>query len=514
MQKDEKKTWEELKGSKDLKALQDFMDQCEDEGIAEKALLRIQWLKEDGQLEKVLNDESGLIRFIRTSANFPDLRKKARERLEELEDEAAWKEAQKKRTATAYFDYLERFSLTGKYKTEAQQFLDMAERDYQAAPPAKEENTDLPKPPLHTLDFELIDADEGRTTQGGDAPLEDGEPENIDGRDTDDGKWRATGASLGQTIRTDFPQKGETSAEGQNTDGGGPTGTVVDTRRTIGAEPLPDFIEKSSNKGARFRVAARTHEGKLRNHNEDNYIVCPDLDEDIWIFKNEKRYWLGEKGCLMVVADGNGGMEAGEVAAEIAITTVKKYFQQLKLFDEHKIEKVMKKVFLMAGKMMELHAKEHPATKGMGTTLTVVWLRERTAHMAWAGDSRVYLSRKGKKIKQMNKDHSLVQNWIDEGRLSDEEAFYHPKNNVITQNIGALGKLPKPEYGQFSIEAEDRILVCSDGLNGMLLDKEIEKIMEQQPENITYTAEALEKAALKAGGEDNITIVLSYIHEV
>ena len=269
-----------------------------------------------------------------------------------------------------------------------------------------------------------------------------------------------------------------------------------------------------NNKGTQFQITARTHEGKIRNHNEDNYIVSPSLDEDLWFFRNEKRYSLGEKGCLMVVADGDGGKRVGEVAAKIAITTAKKYFQQLKDFSDDNIENALKKVFLTAGTMMEIHAKKHPSAKEMETTLTVVWLRERTAHMAWVGNSRVYLLRKGKKIKQMNKDHSLVQQWIDEGRMSDEEAFYHPKNYILTRNMKASGEKPEPDYMKFEIMADDRILVCSDGLNGMLLDKEIDKIMEHEPENITYNALALEEAALKADGVDNITILLSYIHRV
>ena len=263
----------------------------------------------------------------------------------------------------------------------------------------------------------------------------------------------------------------------------------------------------------RLQIEAKTDVGIVRDHNEDNYLVNPDLGTDEWFFESDERYSPSPQGTLLVVADGMGGMNAGEIASKIAIETTKKYFWELGDIPEQEIAVVMKRVFIIANNEMVRHSREHPKTKGMGTTLTIAWIRDSVAHVAWIGDSRAYLMRKGKKIRQITKDHSLVQQWIDEGRLDEEGAFYHPKNNIVTRSLGDSSTPPEPDYTSCPLTTDDRVLLCSDGLNGMLLDREIQEIMNFRPDDLKFTTEELIKEALKAGGKDNVTLILAYMRK-
>jgi serine/threonine protein phosphatase PrpC len=261
----------------------------------------------------------------------------------------------------------------------------------------------------------------------------------------------------------------------------------------------------------KLQIVARTDVGKIRDHNEDNFIVSPDLEKNLWSYDQDRVYSPSLAGSLLVVADGMGGMNAGEVASRIAVEAVREIFPKFGLIPTEQVPDAFTQIFVYVNNRIVQHAQENPETEGMGTTLILVWLREDVVHVGWIGDSRAYLLRPGEDLRKISKDHSLVQQWIDEGKLNDEQAFYHPQNNIVTKSLGDPSRVPEPDYERHNLKAGDRLLVCSDGLNGMLLDPQIQEIMLQYGGDLKKTAESLVNAALKAGGKDNITLLMAYV---
>lgn len=268
----------------------------------------------------------------------------------------------------------------------------------------------------------------------------------------------------------------------------------------------------------RFRIAAKTDIGLERNNNEDNLQVSANLDEAPMKWVNNQEYSLGNKGALMVVADGMGGMNAGEVASEIAINTVRELFSPEHITDEvvknrFTIEKFMKGIIVEADKRIKEFGKENPESQGMGTTIVIAWLFDGNLYVSWCGDSRAYIFNENTGLFQISKDHSYVQELVDRGKLSKEEAFDFPDSNIVTRSLtdsntkAVSDCLLKPQ----PLCNGDVILLCSDGLNGMIRDNEIEAIISQHQDNMTDCADSLIQAALEAAGADNCTVALCQI---
>ena len=268
----------------------------------------------------------------------------------------------------------------------------------------------------------------------------------------------------------------------------------------------------------RFRIAAKTDIGLERTNNEDNLQVSANLDESPMKWVNNQEYSLGNKGALMVVADGMGGMNAGEVASEIAINTVREMFSPEHITDEivknrYTIEKFMKGIIVEADKRIKEFGKENPESQGMGTTIVIAWLFDSNLYVSWCGDSRAYIYNENTGLFQISKDHSYVQELVDRGKLSKEEAFDFPDSNIVTRSLtdsntkAVSDCLLKPQ----PLCNGDIILLCSDGLNGMIRDNEIESIISQHQDNMTECVDSLIQAALDAAGADNCTVALCQI---
>jgi serine/threonine protein phosphatase PrpC len=264
-----------------------------------------------------------------------------------------------------------------------------------------------------------------------------------------------------------------------------------------------------------LKLTAKTDVGRVREHNEDNYVVCPDVEKKEWFFSDT--IIESEEGTLLVVADGMGGLNAGEVASAIAIETIQQYFNQdnrTKIETHEQVKAALIDCINIAQSNMLNHAKEHPDTTGMGTTIVIAFIKENILHTAWVGDSRCYVLRKNTELYYATKDHSYVQELVDANQLTMEQAFYHPESNIITRSLGDnSNKTPKPDVCAYPIVAGDKILLCSDGLNGMLQDDAILKILHET-ENINEAAIKLINTANEAGGHDNITLILSEIISV
>lgn len=230
-----------------------------------------------------------------------------------------------------------------------------------------------------------------------------------------------------------------------------------------------------------FKVGAKTDKGLIRKNNEDAFYVD------------------AEKG-IFIIADGMGGHNAGEVASQMAVEEIKKYLNT----QENKFSQILKQAIIEANKAIYEKAKKDPNLKGMGTTIVVLIVNNKNLHIAHVGDSRAYiLTKEG--LKQITEDHSLVNEWVKEGKITLDEARFHPMGNVITR---ALGVEKEVEVEINTIPYQDEpILLCTDGLTDMLEDKEIEEIIKNNPDP-EQACEALIKEANEKGGKDNVTVIL------
>ncbi len=240
-----------------------------------------------------------------------------------------------------------------------------------------------------------------------------------------------------------------------------------------------------------------TNVGLRREHNEDNYYV---FDPDGCDCQT--------RGMLFAVADGMGGHAAGETASRIAVETLRQYYtngsgEDVKSGLLQCIEEANTRIFSQA--------QTSPTLKGMGTTLTVAVLDKTTLSLGQIGDSRAYLIREGE-ISQLTDDHSLVAEQIRQGILTEEEAANHPARNIITRALGTKETV-EADFNSCPLEANDRVLVCSDGLHGVLSDAEIKQISVTAPDAPT-ACEQLIASANEGGGPDNITVILVHIRPI
>lgn len=266
-----------------------------------------------------------------------------------------------------------------------------------------------------------------------------------------------------------------------------------------------------------FKLFAGTDVG-LRDNNEDNFTVCPDLTQNEWMMPADHQQVipLGECGCLMVVADGMGGQNAGEVASAIAIETVQTMFAPDRLTDKvlskpANIKEYLKKVVSKADFNVKEYSKEHPEAEGLGSTIVMAWVIGNKAYVAWLGDSRAYAFTPSQGIRRLSKDHSYVQQLVDAGNLSDIEAMNHPNSNVITRSLGDTAQKAKADVEEYRLEDGEIILLCSDGLCGVCTDDEIASVLIEEANDLQVCKELLTELALDNGGSDNITIALMQI---
>jgi protein phosphatase len=241
----------------------------------------------------------------------------------------------------------------------------------------------------------------------------------------------------------------------------------------------------------RFSCAARTDVGIVRSGNEDNYLM------------------LDDRG-VFIVADGMGGHAAGEVASEMAVNTIAKELSTLKgLTDEEIGERMRSAIRTANAAIFDRTLTEHDK-RGMGTTATALVLLAGRYLLGQVGDSRGYLLRDGQLL-QVTKDHSYVQEQVDAGLLTPEQARVHPYSNVITRCVGANADvLPDLYFG--ALRAGDVLLLASDGLTGMLEDEHLQKILTSSGGPQEWV-DACITDANRRGGLDNITAIVVRIEE-
>ena len=228
----------------------------------------------------------------------------------------------------------------------------------------------------------------------------------------------------------------------------------------------------------RLRVGVASDQGLVRQSNEDSYLV---------------------RRGLYVVCDGMGGARAGEVASEMACRGL------LALDPESATAEDLREAIVEIDQAIVNRSLEEDGLIGMGTTLTAALAGEGSLTLAHVGDSRAYVLRGGD-LTQLTEDHSWVGEMVRRGELTPAQAAVHPHRSVITRVLGTGSEL-EPDMIQVPVGEGDRLLLCSDGLTGMISDEDLAGIL-QQDEDPQAVAQLLVKAALAAGGEDNVTVVV------
>lgn len=234
---------------------------------------------------------------------------------------------------------------------------------------------------------------------------------------------------------------------------------------------------------------AKTDIGKAREINQDYYSI-PKPEDHLQLF---------------ILADGMGGYNGGEVASSLATEAAKSYIEDNFNQIEHTKEAILeliKNAVEYANMVVYKKSKSVPELGGMGTTLDICFIYNNKIYIGHVGDSRVYRIR-GELIRKLTKDHSYVQQLVEDGKITREEANHHPKKNMLTKALGCTNYV-EPDIRARNLETGDILVMCSDGLTNMVEEKEIYQVVKENPETASKT---LVDLANKAGGYDNITVI-------
>lgn len=264
-----------------------------------------------------------------------------------------------------------------------------------------------------------------------------------------------------------------------------------------------------------FNIAAKCDKAG-RSQNQDNFWVCPNLDKigDTSAIGNDSDVELSSKGALLVVADGMGGMKSGEKASEFVIEGIKSHFSNIPesiLNDDKAIISFIKNAIIQSDQLIKAYAKDHRESEGMGSTIVLIWLLGEKAYCGWCGDSRIYCYNPQNSLVRLSHDHSYVQSLVDEGKITEDEAFDHPDGNIITRSLGDSGEAANPETKIYPIHRRDVFLLCSDGLCGLLNDEQIETILADNCTSSEDALKALWSKGQQEGWSDNATIEVACI---
>ncbi len=284
----------------------------------------------------------------------------------------------------------------------------------------------------------------------------------------------------------------------------------IPPKRPSALPPLPGTVA--------VEFGARSHVGKVRDKNEDHFLISQ-IGRTLRVLQTslppgEVPGEIEEAAYGMVVADGMGGMAGGARASLLAIRTGVKLVLESPRWalriDETEAKLLidrMKEYFLKVDETLIEETKTNPRLTGMGTTLTVAYSAGSHGFIVHAGDSRAYLFRNGE-LRQLTRDHTLAQNLADVGAIPQGDVRTLPTRHILTNFAGGPIRGISPEIITFELVDGDRLLLCTDGLTGMLRDAKIAEILMQydRPDD---AAQALIDHALDKGGKDNVTVILA-----
>lgn len=236
-----------------------------------------------------------------------------------------------------------------------------------------------------------------------------------------------------------------------------------------------------------IRIATRTDVGMVRSRNED--------------FLATRAVPLGQ---ALVVCDGMGGAAGGSEASTLAANAIIRTLESIPAGSD--TSQALVEAYHAAWRAVKEHVAATPEHEAMGTTAVVALVRDGHATLANIGDSRAYLLHDGA-LRRVTRDHSLVAEMVARGEITEAEAATHPRRNIITRAITAAERDVRPDIVELSFAANDTLLLCSDGLHGMISDSVISGLLSAP--DLTGAADKLVEAALTAGGKDNVSVILA-----
>ena len=281
--------------------------------------------------------------------------------------------------------------------------------------------------------------------------------------------------------------------------------------------PVPSSVSSetgassdSSDVGADVRVKlfARTDVGQVREHNEDNFLVADMSRRSRGLLEANRATAIGPQGCVFAVCDGMGGAAAGEIASQLAVDII---FERLvdglgeRPIKRDDLARRLVRAVEAAGLRIFHEAKADRSRRGMGTTVTAAALVDDVLFFAQVGDSRGYILR-GDTLVQVTRDQSLVNQLIEAGQLTEEEAETFEHNNIILQALGTSDTV-QVDLTYTELRKGDILLLCSDGLSGMVRFEEIRELLKSSVEPLDI-CKSLTERANQAGGHDNITVIV------
>jgi serine/threonine protein phosphatase PrpC len=269
-----------------------------------------------------------------------------------------------------------------------------------------------------------------------------------------------------------------------------------------------DSSTTSGSADVRVKLFARTDVGQVREHNEDNFLVADMTRRSRGLLEANRATAIGPQGCVFAVCDGMGGAAAGEIASQLAVDII--YERLVDGLSERPIKRDdlarrLVRAVEAAGLRIFHEAKADRSRRGMGTTVTAAALVDEVLFFAQVGDSRGYILR-GDTLVQVTRDQSLVNQLIEAGQLTEEEAETFEHNNIILQALGTSDTV-QVDLTYAELRKGDILLLCSDGLSGMVRFEEIRELLKSSVEPLDI-CKSLTERANQAGGHDNITVIV------
>jgi protein phosphatase len=293
---------------------------------------------------------------------------------------------------------------------------------------------------------------------------------------------------------------------------------MTDFAPTLVTPPRPNvLLANGKDKTLRVRSFGMTHRGRVRENNEDQFLVAElakAMNVQCSSLTQPQTRLSHEQGHLFLVADGMGGHRAGEQASALALETIEDFTLDhlqwfLHLHGQEEVElngEFQNALQLADGRIIE-KARREPELEGMGTTVTIAYTFNRDLFVVHVGDSRCYLFRHGA-LHQLTRDHTILTHLLDMGLVAPEEAPRHFLRHVITNVVGGAKPGLDVEVHRIELQPDDAVLLCSDGLTEMVSTEEIASILKVEP-HPKDACQALIEEANRKGGKDNVTVIVS-----
>ena len=259
-------------------------------------------------------------------------------------------------------------------------------------------------------------------------------------------------------------------------------------------------------------VSARTDVGRIRDHNEDRFLVADLTTRDASLSEEGRTFTLGPKGCLLLVADGMGGALGGEVASQMTVDLIYERLSTTWANDpDNSVELFgsrLREAVENANALIHERSNRVVDLRGMGSTATVVGILAQSIVVSQVGDSRAYLIRNGSAV-QLTTDQSIVQRLVDSGQITQDAASRMPSKNIILQALGPKPTLAAVET-RHPVQPGDTALLCSDGLSGLVEAAEMATVVMEE-KDLSTACQRLVNLSNERGGPDNITVVMARV---